>query len=85
MSSFQSEVTYLARTDCMIWLATCLNGQPTGTPTTIMLAHLNEIPQARLTAKSAVCVNSFETTWLQKLGSTHNVDGEAALQSERSP
>jgi hypothetical protein len=36
-------------------------------------------------ADCAVCVNSFGTTWLQKLGSMHNVDGEVALQSERSP
>ena len=34
---------------------------------------------------AAVCVNSFETTWRKKLGSTRDVDGEAALQSESSP
>jgi len=34
---------------------------------------------------TSVCVNSIETTWLRKLGSTLDDDGEALLQSERSP
>ena len=49
------------------------------------VAHVETFTRVALDLPDPVCVNSFETTWLRKLVSTHNGDGEAALQSERSP